>query len=290
MEARVEARGRIEARVEARGRGYCFNVASMLYLKRVVFMARKSRRKSESGIYHIILRGINHQNIFEDDEDKHKLIEALVHYKEICEYQLYAFCLMNNHFHLLLKVGTDPLEQIMRRICGSYVYWYNKKYQRIGNLFQDRFKSEPIEDDKYFFTVLRYIHQNPIKAGITKDMRSYQWSSYIDYIENRGLTDSESVLKMFNEDESKAIKIFIKFTEEKNDDECLEIEEKTIRLTDDELTKIIEEKFKIKAVMIQNKPKEEKEKILKELLKINGASTRQIARVTGISANVLWRL
>ncbi|WP_200800517.1 hypothetical protein [Proteiniborus sp. DW1] len=68
----------------------------------------------------------------------------------------------------MLKVETELLEQAMRRICRSYVYWYNRKYQRMGNLFQDRFKSEPVEDDKYFITVLRYIYQNPIKAGIKK--------------------------------------------------------------------------------------------------------------------------
>ncbi|SCG83872.1 hypothetical protein DW1_2308 [Proteiniborus sp. DW1] len=198
-----------------------------------MFVPRKARTKSESGIYHIILRGINHQDIFIDNEDRHKLIETLAHYKEICGYQLYAFCLMSNHFHLLLKVGTDPLEQIMRRICGSYVYWYNRKYQRIGNLFQDRFKSEPVEDDKYFITVLRYIHQNPIKAGIAKDIKNYKWSSYIEYIEDKGLTDREFVLKMFSEDKSKAIIEFVKYTEENNDDECLEIEEKAIRLSDE---------------------------------------------------------
>jgi REP element-mobilizing transposase RayT len=73
---------------------------------------------------------------------------------------------MGNHVHILLKVGNEPLEQMMRRICGSYVYWYNKKYQRTGNLFQDRFKSETVENDNYFLIVLRYIHQNPLKAGL----------------------------------------------------------------------------------------------------------------------------
>jgi len=71
-----------------------------------------------------------------------------------------------------MQVGVEPLAQFMRRICGSYVYWYNKKYARIGNLFQDRFKSEPAEDDAYFLTVLRYIHQNPCKAGLEKTQRN----------------------------------------------------------------------------------------------------------------------
>lgn len=123
-------------------------------------MARQPRKKSDSGIYHIIMRGINRQNIFEDQEDYYKFIETIKQYKEISGYQIYAYCLMGNHVHLLLIVGNEPLEQIMRRICGSFVYWYNRKYQRTGNLFQDRFKSEPVDNDNYLLTVLRYIHQN----------------------------------------------------------------------------------------------------------------------------------
>ena len=131
-----------------------------------MIMPRKARAKSKTGIYHIILRGINRQKIFNDNEDKKRLLETLLRYKEKSKYQIYAYCLMDNHIHLLLKEGEEPLAQIMRRIGGSYVYWYNHKYERVGNLFQDRFKSEVVEDDTYFLTVLRYIHQNPAKAGI----------------------------------------------------------------------------------------------------------------------------
>jgi REP element-mobilizing transposase RayT len=133
-------------------------------------MPRTARKKSSSGIYHIIMRGINRQSIFEDEEDNRKFLQTLRDFKEKSGYNIYAYCLMVNHIHLLIKEGLEPLEQVMRRLCGSYVYWYNRKYGRIGNLFQDRFKSEPIEDDTYFLTVLRYIHQNPIQAGLLKSI------------------------------------------------------------------------------------------------------------------------
>lgn len=96
-------------------------------------MPRCAREKSESGIYHIIMRGINRQSIFEDEEDYFQYLNTIQRYKEKCGYQIYAYCLMGNHVHLLLKIGQEPLEQVMRRLCGSYVYWYNNKYQRIGN-------------------------------------------------------------------------------------------------------------------------------------------------------------
>jgi putative transposase len=253
-------------------------------------MPRAARKKSETGVYHIILRGINRQSIFEDDEDREKFLQTLSHYKEKCEYNIYAYCLMSNHFHLLLKIGKEPLDQIMRRIAGSYVYWYNLKYERIGNLFHDRFKSEPVESDSYFLAVLRYIHQNPIKAGITKDLSSYRWNSYREYIKNKGITDREYVLEMFSRDSAVAVEVFRRFANESNDDQCMDIEENERKLTYDEIKLMIEKMFKMKAVMIQNEPKERMKEMLKEILKIDGISTRQLARVTGISKNTIWRI
>lgn len=85
---------------------------------------------------------------------------------------------MGNHVHILIKEGKEDLGNVMRRIGASYVYWYNVKYDRVGHLFQDRFKSEAVEDNRYLLSVLRYIHQNPLKAGIVSDIREYKWSSY----------------------------------------------------------------------------------------------------------------
>ena len=113
-------------------------------------MPRSARKKSSSGIYHVILRGINKQRIFEDDEDNLYFLEKLKTYKDISGYELYAYCLMSNHLHLLIKEGGDSLSIAFRRIGASFVYWYNRKYSRSGHLFQDRFKSEPVETDEYF--------------------------------------------------------------------------------------------------------------------------------------------
>ena len=128
-------------------------------------MPRTARTKSESGIYHVMLRGINQQVIFKDEEDNRKFLEVLNDCKAVSGYKLFAYCLMGNHIHLLIKVEKEDLEQIFKRIGGRFVYWYNGKYSRGGHLFQDRYKSEPVETDEYFLAVLRYIHQNPVKAG-----------------------------------------------------------------------------------------------------------------------------
>ena len=141
-------------------------------------MPRQARKKSNSGIYHIILRGINRQQIFEDSEDYNKFLRVLEECKAISEFDIFAYCLMSNHIHLLLQENKEPIELVMKRIATRFVYWYNIKYQRLGHLFQDRFKSEPVENDEYFLTVVRYIHQNPVKAGICKKPQDYNYSSY----------------------------------------------------------------------------------------------------------------
>ena len=100
-------------------------------------MPRKAREKSESGIYHVMLRGINQQQIFEEEEDYLKFIQILETYQTISEYKIFAYCLMGNHIHLLIKVEKESLEQVFKRIGSKYVYWYNTKYQTIRGRFYD---------------------------------------------------------------------------------------------------------------------------------------------------------
>lgn len=104
-------------------------------------MPRQARKKCESGIYHVMIRGINRQDIFEDDEDTQKFLELLMHYKAVCGYQIYAYCLMENHVHIVMREGEEEIGSVFKRIGAAYVYYYNLKYRRKGHLFQDRFKS-----------------------------------------------------------------------------------------------------------------------------------------------------
>jgi REP element-mobilizing transposase RayT len=115
-----------------------------------------------------MLRGINRQAIFADEEDYCKLIETIQRIKEKSGFELYGYCLMGNHVHLLLREARESISVSMQRVCSSFVHWYNRKYDRFGHLFQERYRSEVVEDEAYLLTVLRYIHQNPttIKEGI----------------------------------------------------------------------------------------------------------------------------
>jgi len=251
-------------------------------------MPRKARQKSESGIYHIIMRGINRQLIFNENEDYHRFLQTLKYYKETSGYNLFGYCIMSNHIHLLLKVGPEPLEQIMRRICGKFVYWYNLKYDRTGYLFQDRFKSEPVEEDAYFLTVLRYIHQNPLKAGIVETLKQHPWSSYHAYIHRDRLVDIDFALKMFAGNEKEALDSFIRFNEQITDEKCLDVDEKR-RLTDQEALGIIRRACKINSVDDWGKFDRNTRDNYLGRLKQEGLSVRQISRLTGLNRGIVLK-
>ncbi len=252
-------------------------------------MARKPRKKSESDIYHILMRGINRQVIFEDEYDYGRFVQTLEKYKEQSRFDLYAYCLMSNHVHLLLKVGQEPLEQLMRRICGSYVYWYNAKYDRVGYLFQGRFKSEVVEDDSYFLTVLRYIHQNPVKAGIVKNTDQYKWSSMGEYMGEPKLIKTTFALKYFGLEPETARERFSEFCSAANDDRCLEAEIKKHR-SDEEARELIRKVCRVESpVDLQGFDKVRRNNYLKELKENHHLSVRQIERLTGINRGVVLK-
>ena len=175
-------------------------------------MTRKARAESATGIYHVILRGINRQNIFENHEDYEKFAECLLYAKNKDGIKIYGYCLMSNHVHIVIGAGIESISISFKRIGVRYVSWYNRKYIRQGPLFQDRFRSEPIENDNYLLWALRYVHQNPVKAGMCKNPEEYKWSSFADYTgSGAGLTDTEEVLAMFSKNPADQVALFREF-------------------------------------------------------------------------------
>ena len=247
-------------------------------------MPRTRRMKSETGIYHVVLRGNNKQTIFEDEEDNEMFLLTLDQYKQKSGYKLLAYCLMGNHVHLLMKTEYESLGQCFKRIGASYVYWYNMKYYRVGHLFQDRYKSEAVETDHYLKAVIRYIHRNPIKAGLVKGLEDYHWSSYREYL---GLSDTlhvdrDFILKLFNERRTQAVTDFKEFNKIETDERCLDISEKK-RMSDEMAVRMINKKFAVQSSKdICNFDAEQKQVCIQYLLD-KGLSVLQISRVTGIS-------
>lgn len=145
-------------------------------------MPRHQRILSETGTYHVMMRGNERKNLFQGDEDKQRFLETLFVKRKETGFSVYAYCLMDNHIHLLIKESEESLATTMKRVNASYAFYFNQKYHRVGHLFQDRFKSEPVEDDRYLMAVARYIHNNPVKAGMVDTLEQYKWSSYRCYL------------------------------------------------------------------------------------------------------------
>lgn len=252
-------------------------------------MPRQARARSESGIYHLIFRGINKQNIFEDEEDRKRFLETLAYYKRASSYLLYGYCLMDNHIHLLIKEKDETISQVIKQISSSYVHWYNQKYERCGHLFQERFKSEVVDTEEYFLVVLRYIHQNPLKAGITKDISNYLWSSYHEYVGSKGIIDIDFTLDIFSHDRIKAIELFKCYNNENNIDKCLDYAEK-VTVSDKNVMDYLTEMGIASISQLQQLNKELRDEVLRKMKQIEGITIRQIARVTGVSKSVIARV
>lgn len=146
-------------------------------------MPRKPRI-DHPGYYHIINRGVNRQNIFLDAEDKEKFLELIDISRETYHFTVHSFCILDNHYHLLLETKRNNLSLAIRYINSRYAAWFNKKYDRIGPLWQGRFKSWYIHDDECLWLVLRYIEMNPVMAGIATKLGDYPFSSSY-YVVNR---------------------------------------------------------------------------------------------------------
>lgn len=256
-------------------------------------MPRTVRLRSNSGIYHIILRGTNRQEIFHSDADCIKFLNILMKYKEISEIKVYGWCLMGNHVHLLLQKGNEEISDTMKRIGVSYAQFYNWKYKTTGHLFQDRYKSECIENDQYLIAVVRYLHQNPVKAGIVNTPTDWKWSSCQGYYGNECyptfLLDSELILGIFSEDKTEGIKKFIEYNEIRNNEQFLDDCVK-IRLTDDEAREKIRKTVSEHEIpTIKSLPKPQRDKTVCKIKRINGLTQRQISRILGIPLSLVNR-
>ncbi len=191
-----------------------------------IFMKNRDyKRFSKDGIYHVFNRGVGKMKIFLDDQDcavflsrlRENLFPKEINRKELSRlerrrkalppnsFSLVSYCLMPNHFHLVIQQATDlPITILMSKVCTSYSMYFNKKYKRVGGLFQDQFKAVLVENNPQLLWVSFYVHKNPLEAHIVKEIEEYKWSSYPEY-SSRGeqsLCKRELLLEQFDSPES----------------------------------------------------------------------------------------
>jgi putative transposase len=151
-------------------------------------MGRAKRVLIDGGVYHIVQRGHNKDRLFKNISDIKTFKEFIRKYKNRYLFDIFHYCIMSNHFHILVKIykGGD-LPKVIHGITQSYSYYYRKTYRRVGYVYQNRYKSFLVEDDAYLLECGRYIERNPLRAGMVKDLAHYHWSSYSFYA--KGMPD-----------------------------------------------------------------------------------------------------
>jgi len=245
-----------------------------------------------------MLRGNERKDIFIDNEDKEKLIKIILHKKADETFKLYAYCIMDNHLHLIVKEQKETISQIIKKIAISYAYYFNNKYKRVGHLFQDRYKSETIEDEPYLLSVIRYIHNNPEKAGITKKEK-YKWSSYSNYTvllnHHREIPEIKEILKMFSSDKERALKKFIYYSNQYEEKNFLEMKE-TIKSEIDEenvnefIQGYLQSKNLKKEDLKRREHTQQKKDLIQQLTKRSNLSKRKIAILIGVNRETVRKV
>ncbi len=240
-------------------------------------MSRTTRNNmKDSSFFHIITQGINKEKIFDTDENKERYLKSI--YKNNEGIDIIAYCIMSNHAHILVKIDSiDNMQQWMKKVNTGYAMYYNKRNDRVGYVFRDRYKSQVIKNEKHLYTCIDYIHENPVKAHICGKKEEYDFSSYISKYKGNQNEVKMQIAQMFNniEENSKEEKFeFIESEEESKEENC---------------QNIINDFLNEKGIYVEQLIK--REKILIELIKIlkfqNNISYRIMEKILGISREKL---
>lgn len=249
---------------------------------------RTPRKQCESEMYHVICRGAGKQPLFEDDKDRRRFLTLLEESTRTASVEVIAWCLMGNHVHLLLHAPLETISQCMKRVCGGYAQQFNLRYIRSGHLFQERFKSEPIGDESYLLTVVKYIHFNPEKAGIARH-DEYPWSSYAEYVlcnQSRVICSTSLVSDLLGGSDG-----FIAFHKAySGETPCMDVDSAR------SLTRAMSDEAALEVARcalggrnlgeVKSLEREERNRLL-ALLLASGLSIRQTERLTGISRGIV---
>lgn len=254
-------------------------------------MPRKPRLISSTGIYHIILRSVNQHIIFEEDADYQKFLYILSDGKIKYDIDIYAYCLMDNHIHLLLYSTPESLSGFFQSVGTRFARWYNAKYTRSGHLFQERFHSSVVENNSHYLSTLVYIHNNPVKANICRTPSEYRWSSYNAFYGQKNPLINLS----FSNDIAGSKDLLLKyFSSHEDSDETKYFDddhkEGTHFITDNQALSIFKEVTKMSSTSeVQSLQKKTRNEYIL-LLRQNGLKQKQIARIMDVSISTVKRI
>jgi len=243
-------------------------------------MPRKARSLATSKFIHVIVQGINQEKIFENTKDKNKYLLLLSKYLKDLNILILSYCIMDNHTHLLIySQNIEKISIYMKHVNAIYAKYYNKKYDRVGYLFRNRFYSKSIMSENQLLQCIKYIHMNPVKAQIVKEEKDYKFSSYNDYIQKKNFINP-NVLKIIFGSEKDYIKklISIKYQE---------LEKEKVNL--ESVVRIFLKSENIKIEQLRKDTKNIKRLINHLILNSYEFTQKELAMLIGISRSCLYR-
>jgi len=253
-------------------------------------MPRQAREISPTGYYHVMVRGINRDSIYQSAGDKTFFLKTL---KKLPDISIAAYCVMDNHVHIVLQAEVAALAAAMRKLNLTYAMWYNAIHERVGHLYQNRYRSQVVTSESQLLQVIRYVHNNPVKAGLAKEAKQYTWSSYREYLEGADVLSPEQkqfVLGLIANENS--LSGFIAFHGEPDAHEQLDTAEDIAELRQNHAQSIIEEYCSAHGIVdratMKRRP-ELMEGLIIELLQRTHLSHRKIAAFLEVSANIVHR-
>jgi len=229
-------------------------------------MPRQARIISNSGIYHI------------------KILEIIKNLKEEVQFDVIAYCIMDNHIHLLVKAEEKELKTLMKKMNVKYAMYYNAEEKRNGHVFQDRYRSEAVEDDNYMIGAIRYIHNNPVKAGIVRKAIEYQWSSKSDYL--KGKSDiishqyAKDVMDLFKDKDE-----FIAFHDIDDNNIYIDTKEEEGQSRQNIISNVMEKYIDKNFITDEKQVTQQREDLAEELLNLKLITYREIAQLCNLTVH-----
>lgn len=255
-------------------------------------MPRHARSLSPTGYYHVMLRGNNRESIFYKEYQKDFFMNSMKKQNDDQLMEITAYCLMDNHVHIVVNANPFNLVKAFKCLCTSYAMNFNRKEDKIGHVFQDRYKSEVITDDKYLLQVMRYVHNNPVKAKMVRSVVEYKWSSYTEYMNEGGIIGDQQkkfIMGYFSNNADH----FAEFHKQKDDHEYLEINEDLQVERFVKGQEIISEYFQNKGLVEGRQVIKNPvylEELIQCLLKKSRLTHRQIAGLLEISSSFIHKV
>ena len=250
-------------------------------------MARRPRIET-AGYYHIINRGVEQRVIFKEASDYEYFEELMCFYMKSYGITLHSYCLMSNHYHLLIETSTDNLSKFMRQLNMNYAIYFNKKYKRVGHLWQGRFKSWYVTNEAYLYTLMLYIEQNPLKANMVQDMNEYPYSSYHYFLDADNIPEclQQSWIVQNHKNDTEAIKALLNSTIDTSQLEEMKKASSLVEASNIEKKPDIE---KLRKMLEKEKDKKERNKQIVKAYQ-QGYSQHMIAKVLELNQATVQRI